>query len=114
MTRMGYSRAAFAGLGRRFFGRLLPTLTGERGCVNAPRAASAQDGESSSLTGPVLGALTQPRSPAIENGARLGALNPPSPLPLSPRKAGGSGKRNENSFRRGLRIRWRSSSAAGK
>src|SRR6266850_613964 len=26
---------------------------------------------------------------------RLGALNPPSPLPLSPRKAGGRGSRNE-------------------
>jgi selenide,water dikinase len=36
---------------------------GERGCVSAPRAGQVNDDEPSSLTHPVLGALTQPRSP---------------------------------------------------
>jgi hypothetical protein len=51
------------------------SIAGERGCVSAPRTGPVGGVGSSSSTGPVLGALTQPRSPAIGNG------HGPTPLP---------------------------------
>jgi triphosphoribosyl-dephospho-CoA synthase len=39
-------------------------VAGERGCVSAPRTCQASESESASLARQVLGALTQPRSPA--------------------------------------------------
>jgi hypothetical protein len=78
----------------------VPLETGERGCVSAPRTGSVNELQPSTLTGPVLGALTQPRSPQLTLVRRSG-LPIPRPQhrsachPSPPAKPEGEGPKTD-------------------
>jgi acyl-CoA synthetase (AMP-forming)/AMP-acid ligase II len=61
--------------------RVARTNSGERGCVSTPRTGRVNDDVPSSLTGPILGALTRPRSPGLPSLRRV--ISAGAPVPAS-------------------------------